>query len=221
MSTSIHRTISLFAAAGLMLSLGCQSDTKAAAAPETPPAVAKAPEAKPTPPAVPAELPQTSIYQLESQWTTQTNDRVDLDSFQGKPVVVAMFFGSCRTACPTIIGDMKRIEAAASQAARDQVKFVLITFDPKVDTPQALTELGDKFQLDPKRWTFLHGEPGDIREVAAVLGVQYREVSDGQFTHTNLITLLDAQGLITSKIEGLKQPVEPLVQTLNKLAGES
>jgi protein SCO1/2 len=57
--------------------------------------------------------------------------------------------------------------------------------------------------------------------VASVLNVQYREVSEGQFSHTNLITLLDPNGVVTTKIEGLKQPVEPLVASLNKIAGDS
>ena len=146
---------------------------------------------------------------------------IKLDSFRGAPVVIVMFFGSCRTACPTIIADMKRIEKAAGPKAAEKTKFVLITFDPKVDTPDALKALEKKFELDSKKWTFLHGDEGSIREVASVLNVQYREVSEGQFSHTNLITLLDPNGVVTTKIEGLKQPIEPLVASLNKIAGDS
>jgi protein SCO1/2 len=173
-------------------------------------------------PVVPSgELPEMSIYQLDSTWTTQDKAHIKLVTFRGEPVVTAMFFGSCRTACPTIIADMKRIEKAAGPKATEKTKYVLITFDPKVDTPDALKELETKFHLDSDRWVFLHGDEGSIREVASVLNVQYREVSEGQFSHTNLITLLDPNGVVTTKIEGLKQPVEPLVTSLNKIAGDS
>ncbi|MEZ4462498.1 MAG: SCO family protein [bacterium] len=122
--------------------------------------------------------------------------------------------GSCRTACPTIIGDMKRIEAGLNPTAAAQTTFLLVTFDPKVDTPAELKHLEEKFELG-EHWVFLHGEPGSIRELATVLDVQYREISEGQFSHTNRITLLDHNGLIASKIDGLKQPSDALVTTLN------
>lgn len=198
--------------------LGCQADPAPAPKEVAAPAPVKVAEVIPT---ADAELPGQSIYQLEGSWTTQDNKVLELESFRGKPVVAAMFFGSCRTACPTIIADMKRIEKAATPEAHKDTQFVLITFDPKVDTPEALKELETKFKLDGERWTFLHGDAGSIREVAAVLNVQYREVSDGQFSHTNLITLLDPNGVAISKIEGLKMPVEALVASLNKLVGDS
>jgi len=199
--------------------LGCQSeDSKSIPPAQTETPVAAAIVA----PVVPSgELLEMSIYQLDSTWTTQDKAHVKLETFRGAPVVAAMFFGSCRTACPTIISDMKRIEKAAGPKATDKTKYVLITFDPKVDTPDALKELETKFQLDPQKWVFLHGDEGSIREVASVLNVQYREVSEGQFSHTNLITLLDPNGVVTTKIDGLKQPVEPLVASLNKIAGDS
>ncbi len=203
----------------LVFLLGCQAD---AVTPIQEPVVAqKAPVQVAIVEPTTGELPGKSIYQLDGSWTTQDNKPLKLESFRGQPVVVAMFFGSCRTACPTIIADMKRIEKAASPEAHKNTKFVLITFDPKVDTPDALKELENKFKLDGQRWTFLHGDAGSIREVASVLNVQYREVSEGQFSHTNLITLLDPNGVVTTKIEGLKMPVEPLVAALNKIAGDS
>ncbi len=160
-------------------------------------------------------LPDTSIYQLESRWKTQAGADATLQDFRGEPVLVTMFFGSCKTACPTLIADMKRVEKALGDTP--DVKFVLITFDPERDTPEALKGLEEKFELDPERWTFLHGDPMDIREVAAVLGVQYREVSDGQFTHTNRMSVLDRNGRVVAKVDGLKQPVDALVAQLKSL----
>jgi protein SCO1/2 len=41
-----------------------------------------------------------------------------------------------------------------------------------------------------------------------MLGVQYRERSDGMFEHSNLVTVLDTKGQIGKRIEGLGQPME-------------
>lgn len=164
-------------------------------------------------------LPGDSVYQLESLWTTQNNTTMDLKSLRGKPVIMTMFFGSCRTACPTIIADMQRAEKTMSEELRKDVKFVLITFDHKVDTPDVLKGLEEKFGLDGERWVFLHGNPSSIREIGAVLGVQYREISEGQFSHTNLITLLNEDGVIVQKTEGLRQDMAPLVKVLESLDG--
>ena len=188
-----------------------EPDPSKAEAAKTEAAKTKAPKTESTE----GPLPDTSIYQLGSRWKTQAGADAVLADFRGEPVLVTMFFGSCKTACPTLIADMKRVEKALGD--NPDVKFVLITFDPERDTPEALKGLEEKFELDPERWTFLHGNPMDIREVAAVLGVQYREVSDGQFTHTNRMSVLDRNGKVVAKVDGLKQPVDALVAQLKSL----
>jgi len=58
-----------------------------------------------------------------------------------------------------------------------------------------------KHSLDASRWKLLTGDENHIREVAAVLGIQYRKNPEGGFNHSSLISILDSQGKIKSQYE--------------------
>ncbi|HEX8311086.1 MAG TPA: hypothetical protein VF614_07205, partial [Chthoniobacteraceae bacterium] len=73
-------------------------------------------------------------------------------------------------------------------------------------------------QLARQRWTLLRGGPDDVRELAALLGVNYAEDSRGQFSHTNVITLLNADGEIAFRHVGLKQDPASLVEAIETAA---
>jgi len=204
---------------GLLL-LACRQS------PPSGPSTAAAPDAAPAcahhanhaghaaPPAATAPLPDTSVFHLDSAWTTQTEAPFRFASLRGSPTVVLMFYGSCQAVCPILLGDVLRVEAALSPAARARTRFVLITLDPTVDTAPRLRALAAERGMDPSRWTLLRGQDADIRTVATVLGVQYSRLDTGEFTHSNTITLLSPEGLVVERIEGLRQPVEPMARAV-------
>ncbi len=155
-----------------------------------------------------------SLYQLDSPWTTQDGAAFRLDALRGHPAVLLMFYGTCQHACPILINDLKRVDAALDPEVRARTRMVLITIDPERDTPAALLELARSHEIDTSRWTFLHGEDGQIRELAAALGVRYRQTSDGEFKHSNVLTVLDPAGAVSHQTEGLGQPVDGVVKAL-------
>ena len=75
---------------------------------------------------------------LRRAWTDMDGKPVLLRSLRGKPVALAMVYTSCTTACPLIVADLKRIEAALSPEARGRVWFALFSFDSERDRPEAL-----------------------------------------------------------------------------------
>jgi protein SCO1/2 len=150
-------------------------------------------------PAAPSDFP---IYHLESTWTDQADRERQLRSFEGRPVLIAMLYTSCAFACPRIMLDLKRIEGELGDAA-NETRFVVVSIDPERDTPARLAEFAAGSRLDPNRWTLLTAEEGDILELAAVLGVQYRETSPGEWVHSNLITVLDPDGEVAHRQLGL------------------
>jgi len=155
-----------------------------------------------------------SLYQLEMDWTTQSGQRVDLATFQGQPVVLAMIFTHCSYACPLIVRDMKTITSSLPPDMNDGVQRVLVSIDPARDTPEALTRFAEAHRLSPDRWTLLRSTPDDVRTLAAVIGVRYKPEADGQFAHTNLITLLNTRGEIVHQQEGLGKSVTASAEAL-------
>lgn len=184
------------------------------------------PAAKELPPCCQKELapgkPLTdgSLYQLESKWTSDVGREIRLGVLRGKPQVVVMFFATCEFACPILLHDMKRLEAALAKKTRDEVGFILVTFDSQRDTVAALHAYSEKQQLSPKRWTLLRGEPDDVRELAALLGINYQRDARGQFAHSNIITLLNREGEIVHQVNGLNTSVEEPAKILTRLTQE-
>lgn len=150
------------------------------------------------------KLTDRSIYQLDASWTTDAGQPFKLAELLGRPVVLAMFFTSCGYACPRIVNDMTQIEQSLSSAARDQTVFVLASFDDERDTVATLRAYREQHELAAKQWVLLRGAPGDIRELAAVLGVKYKKDAAGMFSHSNLITILNGEGEIVHQRVGLE-----------------
>lgn len=157
-----------------------------------------------------------SLYQLESVWTSDAGREVKLGVFRGRPQVVALFFSHCEFACPILVHDMKRIEAALPVDLRDKVDFLLVSIDTERDTPTALHTYRARQELPLKNWSLLTGNADDVRELAALLGVNYQQDARGQFAHSNLITLLNKEGEIAYQLQGLNQRVDDLVAALRK-----
>ncbi len=161
-----------------------------------------------------APIPEQSLYQLDSQWTSDQGRVIRLANLQGQPQVVAMVFTSCEFACPIIVNDMKRIAAGLPPEIRGRVNFTLISFDHERDTPEKLLAFRKRMGLPMAGWTLLRGEADDVRELAALLGVNYRKDARGQYAHSNLITLLNARGEIVAQESGLNIRTEAMVERI-------
>ncbi|MDF1798914.1 MAG: SCO family protein [Planctomycetota bacterium] len=149
------------------------------------------------------DLPQTSLYLLEEPFTDQSGATFELADLRGKPVVAAMIFTNCSYACPRILADLRSIEAGLSAEQRSEVRFLLVSMDTLRDTPEVLANYATEKQLDTSRWTLLHGSDFAVRGIAAALGVRYKRDVNGDFAHSNLITVLDQGGRIEHQLEGL------------------
>ena len=163
----------------------------------------------------PAELPGDSIYQLESQWLTQDSKSIYLREFAGKKIVLSMTYTSCQHTCPTIVSNMQFIEKQLSEHTDDKVIFVLVSLMPETDTPKALKAYAKKRGLGG--WILLSGSDDKVRTLAMVLDVKYKKAGEGDIAHSNLITILDAQGKIAHRISGVAENHDVAITYLNKI----
>ena len=150
-----------------------------------------------------AAFSKESIYQIDARFTDDSGRSFTLGELRGRPVVLDLFFASCGYACPLLVSDMQAIRAKLPAGIRDRAAFVLVSFDVARDTPAALAQYRAQRSLDGQ-WTLLHGDDQAVRELAALLGVKYREEADGTFSHSNIITILNEQGEIVHQRYGLK-----------------
>lgn len=162
-------------------------------------------------------LAEKSLYLLESTWTSDVGKDVKLSVLRGRPQIVAMFFTTCEYACPIIIENIKSIEQAMPENLRDKVDFLLVSFDIERDTVQTLKEYRAKKQLSSAHWTLLRGKQDDVRELAALLGINYQKDARGQFSHSNTISILNAEGELVFQQTGLNKAPQETIASLEKM----
>jgi protein SCO1/2 len=148
-------------------------------------------------------LPPNSVYQLQVSLEDQFGDITGLDRFRGKPVLVTMFYASCPHVCPMLISTIQLTESKLSAEERADLRVLTISIDPERDTPEKLLETLERHSVDPDRWSMVRPDPGDLRTIAGVFGVRYKQLPDGEFNHTTRIVLLDRNGVQVGSTERL------------------
>lgn len=160
------------------------------------------------------KLPGTSIYHLSAPWTGADEQPLALGELRGGPAVFVMFYGDCTTACPLLVKAAEDIEAALDDEQRATTTFVMVSFDTERDTPARLAAYAAEKGLDGEQWHWLVGSPLQTRQLATLLGVQYRDAGNGMFAHSNIVTVLDGDGVPTARLEGLGIDLGPAVAAI-------
>lgn len=148
-------------------------------------------------------LPGDSLYQLDLPLTDQSGRTFALRTLRGRPQLVAMFYTSCRYVCPLIIDTAKATERALPAALVPRFDVLLVSIDPERDDVAALASVAKRRSLDATRWRLVRTESAHVRELAAALGIQYRQLTDGEFNHASVLTVLDAEGRIARQTRTL------------------
>lgn len=155
-----------------------------------------------------------SLYELKMRLTTQEGAEAGFDVHRGHPVLLAMFYATCPSACPVLMEDIKRIESRLPPDALARTRVLLVSLDPGKDDPPTLKAAAERHAVDQSRWTLARAPDESVRELAVILGVKYRDRPDGEIDHSSAIYLLDESGVIVEKSEGLGQPADAIVARL-------
>jgi protein SCO1/2 len=155
----------------------------------------------------PAPVGPDSLFQLESEWTTPDGRQIPLSELSGRVQVLAMVYTHCEHACPRIIADMRSLRSELGDTG-NEVGYVLVSLDPERDDAERLAEFAAETGL-AEGWSLLRSDEGSVRELAAALGIRYRRISETDFLHSNLLSVLDPTGVVIHQQIGLGvDPVE-------------
>lgn len=163
------------------------------------------------------EIPELSIYNLPSTWTTQDNEDIALKDLRGKVLVMVMIYTECKAACPRLLADMRNIEKEFSAKELEKLQFIMVSIDPETDTPERFKKFSVENMMEDEHWMFLRGTPEDTREFAAVLAVSYKKITPIDFSHSNIISVFDDRGVLVHQQEGLGVDN---VETIEAIHGE-
>ncbi|HAT32778.1 MAG TPA: SCO family protein [Janthinobacterium sp.] len=160
-----------------------------------------------------AALPGNSVYRLAATMTDQDGKAFKLDDKRGQPVLVSMFYNSCQFVCPMLIDTMRATEQTLTPDERAHLSMLLVTFDPARDDVKTLKAVSVQRELDPARWTLARTDAASVRKLAATLEIQYRLLSSGEYNHTTVLVLLDADGRVVGRSRKMGA-VDPAFQKL-------
>ena len=163
------------------------------------------PSAAPAParPSAATPLPSDSVYQLSVVLTDQDGRQQAFAARRGQPLLVSMFYTSCEFVCPMLVEALNATRAKLSPEDRAHVPVLMVSFDPARDTVAVLKQTAEQRQLDPAAWALARTDAKGVRQIAAVLGIQYRALANGDFNHSTSLILLDAEGRVIARTSHL------------------
>jgi protein SCO1/2 len=126
--------------------------------------------------------------------TSQDNKPVSLADFHGKVVAVTFIYTGCPDICPLLTQKMVDVQDALGDKFGAKIAFISISLDPERDTPEVLKDYAQFWGAKPEGWSFLTGSLEAVGDVTRRYGVFYAKKEDGSVEHSQLTTLVDADG---------------------------
>jgi protein SCO1 len=151
-------------------------------------------------------VPSDSVYHLELVLTDQDGRDGHFADGRGGVRIVSMFYANCPYVCPMIVETIKRVERGLDAGSRARLSVLLVTLDPARDDPAALAKVAVDRKLDTSRWTLARTASADVRKLAALLGIQYRQLENREINHSSALILLDAEGRVLARSSLLGDP---------------
>ena len=165
-------------------------------------------------------LPGDSVYQLDLPLLDQDGKAMAFASLRGRPRLITMFYSSCPYMCPLIIDTARMTERELDEAQRVKLAVLMVSFDTERDDPAVLKALAEKRKIDTGRWTLARTDAGNVRKLAAILGIQYRQLDDGDFNHTSVLILLDAEGRVAARSEVMGKTDPAFVDAVRRVLAD-
>lgn len=166
-------------------------------------------------PAVAADDPDASLYQLQVVLRGPGHEAgTDFAVFRGQPVLVSMFYGSCPHVCPMLISTIQMLERQLPAEQRANLRVLMLSLDPARDSIEKLAELAAQHNVDSDHWLLARASKHDVRKLAAVLDIKYKQLPDGNFNHTTVIKLLDPRGVPLAQTSRLGVVDQEFLQAL-------
>lgn len=174
-------------------------------------------------------------FPLEQDITKTQNSFLNQDSIKvkfpeiikNKITLMTMIYTHCPDICPMTTHNMSLVEQKLPDNLKDKVRFVVISFDPKRDSPSVFKEYAEIRDLSFKTWTFLTGDEQNTKEVMLkfnIVAIPADSTYDDDGTlsynviHTDRISLIDQEGKLRANYKGSTADLNMLIEDIKYLA---
>jgi protein SCO1/2 len=149
--------------------------------------------------------------------TSQDGALVALADLRGKVVAVTFIYTECPDICPMLTQKMVQVQDELGEDFGKKIAFISISLDPEHDTPEVLKDYAQFWGAKPEGWTFLTGSLEAVRDVTRRYGVFFSKKEDGSVEHSQLTTLVDADGQMRVQYLGARFDPEEFRRDLMSL----
>jgi len=149
--------------------------------------------------------------------TSQDGKPVALADLRGKVVAVTFIYTECPDICPLLTQKMVQVQDELGADFGKKIAFVSISLDPEHDTPEVLKDYAQFWDAKPEGWSFLTGPLEAVRDVTRRYGVFFSKKEDGSVEHSQLTTLVDADGRMRVQYLGARFDPEEFRRDLMSL----
>jgi len=156
----------------------------------------------------------------------QNGNKVKLDDFKGKVLVVGYIYTHCPDICPLITQNMKDIYNGLNERDLEKVVFLSISFDPRRDKPEVLKEYAKIHGIDKyKNWYLLTSDQNTIdslmKDLSILVEIGPMEITETGDTlyfivHTDRIHIVDKKGKIVAYFKGSEVKVDDAIKEIRK-----
>ena len=154
----------------------------------------------------------------EFELLNQDGVKVRLEDLRGKVVVMTYMYTSCTYACPLLLTKFMKIEDRFREYMGEELILVAITVDPERDTPEVLHDFASNLGSGPSGWVFLTGTRQEIDRVLEAYNIRYlKDEKTKEYSHTNRIVIIDREGNLVYRLNGLHYPVDVLLEKVEEV----
>lgn len=153
--------------------------------------------------------------------TNQEGRTISQQDLDGKIYVANFFFASCKSVCPQMNENVRRIQEKFKGS--DEVRIVSYTVDPEADSVPSLAAYAQKMGADNRQWWFLTGPKDSIYDLArdGYLLPAAQRTKENDFFHSQDLLLIDKEKHIRGIYDGTESSeVDTLIDEIKVLMHE-
>ncbi|WP_190274828.1 SCO family protein [Leptothrix cholodnii] len=150
----------------------------------------------------------------------QSGQRLALAELRGKVVVLTFIFTTCTDTCPILTARLAALQAPLGAAFGPRLRFVSISVEPEVDTPEVLHAYARTHGADLRGWSFLTGRAGAVQAAVRGYGSYARRRGTGEIDHLTLTSLIDRRGRLRVQYLGTRFRDDEMLRDLHALLAE-
>jgi protein SCO1/2 len=156
----------------------------------------------------------------------QDSTKVSFPSvINGKTTLVAFIYTHCADICPMTTHNLYLAQEELDKEGKENVNYVVISFDPERDTPEVLKKYANIMELDLKKWKLLTGKKSTISDLMRRFDITAIPTDssniDGELSynimHTDRIALVDKESKIRKYYKGSTANISEIINDIKEL----